>query len=290
MISPASTILAMSLSLASAFAPAAAAPDWVGTVRAAHAKFTGQAGTLACLGDSITVTLAFWTPMLYERKNAPDDMEKAFALVKKHLAQPCWRDWKGPQFGNEGTRTSQWAIEHIDEWLKRLNPESAVIMFGTNDLTALSAETYEKNMRQLTRRCLDNGTVPILTTIPPRHGLAPKAAQYADIVRKLAAELKVPLIDYHAEILRRRPADWDGADPKFSAYKDYEVPTLLSRDGVHPSNPKAHQDYSDDSLSRCGYGLRNYMTLMMYAKVLQELGTKRTSTTCLQDSMSVLKR
>ena len=49
-----------------------------------------------------------------------------------------------------------------------------------------------------------------------------------------AAEEKVPLIDYFAEILKRRPDDWDGALPKFKDVPGgtYDVPTLLSRDGV----------------------------------------------------------
>jgi len=253
----------------------AADPPWAGHVRQVHAKFTGQKGTLAAFGDSITVTLAFWTPLLYKRANAPADMEDAFALVKGHLAQPCWRDWKGPRFGNEGTKTTRWALDHVEEWLKSLNPEAVVVMFGTNDLNDMDAARYARNMRELTDKCLANGTIPILTTIPPRHGRAEKAAAFAKIVRDLAGELKVPLIDYHAEILRRRPDDWDGADEKFREHKGYDVPTLLARDGVHPSHPKAWQDdYSDEGLSKCGFGLRNYMTLMTYARVLEVLGVK----------------
>jgi len=250
-------------------------PAWADHARQVHAKFSGQKGTLAAFGDSITVTLAFWTPLLYKRTNAPAEMEEAFALVKRHLAQPCWRDWKGPRFGNEGMKTTRWALDHVDEWLKRLNPEAVVILFGTNDLNDVDAARYARNMRDLTDKCLANGTVPILTTIPPRHGRAEKAAAFAKIVRDLAGELKLPLIDYHAEILRRRPDDWDGADEKFREHKGYDVPTLLARDGVHPSHPKAWQDdYSDEALGKCGFCLRNCMTLMTYARVLNVLGDK----------------
>lgn len=45
---------------------------------------------------------------------------------------------------------------------------------------------------------------------------------------------------------------------------------LLSRDGVHPSNPKKYQDdYSEEALRSHGYGLRNYLVLMKYAEVLE---------------------
>ncbi|MGB2808516.1 MAG: right-handed parallel beta-helix repeat-containing protein [Sedimentisphaerales bacterium] len=246
---------------------------WAEAMAKIHERFTGEKGTFAHFGDSITVTLAFWTPLLYSRKNASEEMEQAYQLVEQYLKKECWRNWKGPQFGNEGRMTIRWAHENIDNWLALLKPEVALIMFGTNDLTSVGLEEYEKKTREVVQKCLDNGTVVILSTIPPRHGLAEKAALYADAVRKIARRMKVPLIDYHSEILKRRPADWDGALDKFSQYKGYDVPTLLARDGVHPSNPKeCCDDYSEEGLKCCGFSLRNYHVLMKYADVLKTLG------------------
>ena len=246
---------------------------WADAMTEVHERFSGEKGTFAHFGDSITVTLAFWTPLLYSRKNADEEMEQAYQLVRQYLKKECWRDWKGPQFGNEGRMTIRWAHENIDKWLARLKPEVALIMFGTNDLTSVGLEEYKKKTQEIVQKCLDNGTVVILSTIPPRHGLAEKAALYADAVRKIARRMKVPLVDYHSEILKRRPADWDGAMDKFSQYKGYDVPTLLSRDGVHPSNPKDYcDDYSEEGLKCCGYSLRNYLVLMKYAEVLKTLG------------------
>ena len=82
-------------------------------------------------------------------------------------------------------------------------------MFGSNDLTQMEPEEFATLTRRVVQRCLDNGTVVILSTIPPRHGFEQKASQFAEGVRRIAAELKVPLIDFHAEILRRRPDDLD---------------------------------------------------------------------------------
>jgi hypothetical protein len=246
---------------------------WADKMAKVNKVFSGEKGTFAHFGDSITVTLAFWTPLLYSRKNAPEEMEQAYKLVKQYLKKDCWRDWKGPKFGNEGRMTIRWAHENIDGWLAQLNPEVALIMFGTNDLTSVGLEEYEKKTREVAQKCLDNGTVVILSTIPPRHGLAEKAAIYADAVRKIARQMKVPLTDFNSEILKRRPADWDGALNKFSQYEGYDVPTLLSRDGVHPSNPKKYSDdYSEEGLKCCGYSLRNYLVLMKYADVLKTLG------------------
>ena len=95
---------------------------------------------------------------------------------------------------------------------------------------------------------------------------------FADAVRKIARELNVPLTDYHAEVLKRRPDDWDGADKQFSEYRGYDVPTLISRDGVHPSNPQKYaNDYSDEALRNNGFALRSYLALVKYAEVIDKV-------------------
>ena len=248
---------------------------WVPAMKRVHAKFKGERGTFAQFGDSITVSRAFWFGLQHARRNPPPEMVRDFDRVKDYMLEDCW-DWKGPQYGNEGRMTIRWAHENVDRWLKSLNPEVALIMFGTNDLGGLDLEEYEAKTRQVVERCLDNGTIVILSTIPPKHGQAEKAAVFADAIRKVAADLKVPLTDYHAEILKRRPEDWDGAMEKFSGYQGYDVPTLISRDGVHPSNPQQYSnDYSTEGLRNNGFVLRSYLTLMKYAEVVERVLPKR---------------
>jgi hypothetical protein len=46
------------------------------------------------------------------------------------------------------------------------------------------------------------------------------------------------------------------------------VPTLISGDGVHPSFPSKHADYSADALNSNGYQLRSVLTLHAYADVI----------------------
>jgi len=252
----------------------AAGPDadvWVPAMKEVHARFHGEQGTFALFGDSITVSKAFWFGLQYERKGADAKMAKAFELVEDYMLEDCW-DRRGPQYGNQGSMTIRWAHENVDAWLKRLNPEVALVMFGTNDLGPLEVEEYETKTRQVVQKCLANGTVVILSTIPPKHGRAEKAAVFAEAVRRIARELKVPLTDYHAEILKRRPDDWDGAMEKFSQYQGYDVPTLISRDGVHPSNPRKYVgDYSAEGLRHNGYGLRSYLALLKYAEVIEKV-------------------
>lgn len=249
---------------------------WRKSMIAVHARFTGQPGTFAHFGDSITDTLAFWAPLRNARRNAPPEMEQAYQQVSRHLRKECWREWKGPDYGNQSGQTIEWADRNVNAWLKKLNPETALIMFGTNDLRTVAVDEYQRKLREVVRRCLANGTVPILSTIPPRHDFVEKSAKYAEASRDVARELSVPLVDFHAEILKRRPDDWDGAAAAFRDFEGYDVPTLLSRDGVHPSAPtRFRDDYSEEALRSHGYGLRNYLVLLRYAQVVDFYSTPK---------------
>jgi hypothetical protein len=98
------------------------------------------------------------------------------------------------------------------------------------------------------------------------------AREYWLAALNIASSLKIPLIDYYVEIMRRRPDDWNGALEKFSEYEGYDVPTLISRDGGHPSHPvKYRNDFSEKALNCNGYGLRNYMTLRKYYEVITKV-------------------
>ena len=248
--------------------------DWIEPMKKVHQRFTGKRGTLAQFGDSITVTLAYWAPLAYGPKEMPHEMAAALAKVKKYIAPECWDKWKGGKYGSEGGMTIRWALENIDGWLKANNPETAIIMFGSNDVGAMEVAEYARKTRDLVRRCLEHGTVVILTTSPPRHARVEKSAEFADAVRQIAREEHLPLIDFHAEILKRRAQDWDGALPQFknSAGDEYQVLTLIARDGVHPSNPKDFSNkYSAEALRTSGYSLRNYLSLLAYADVIEKV-------------------
>jgi hypothetical protein len=248
--------------------------DWVEAMAAVHAQFKGKRGTFAHFGDSITVSRAFWSPLRDEPKNMTPAVARSYKRVKGYMSSACWSNWKGPESGNESAMTIRWAHENVDTWLKNLDPEVALIMFGTNDLKQVELDEYKEKTRQVVRRCLQNGTVVILNTIPPRSGMLKESRQYAEAASAIAREEKLPLVDYFGEVLRRRPDDWDGTLPKFASDSSdgYEVPTLISRDGVHPSNPRAgFGDFSETALNTNGYTLRSYLVLQAYARVIDRI-------------------
>lgn len=268
--------------------PKAAAPgrpdaaDWAGPMRRVHARFRGKPGTLAQYGDSITTSLAFLGPHAWgakiDPKNCPADVRADLDLVQGRANRRLWTEWKGPQWGNEGSMKSDWLAAHIDQWQKKIQPEVAVVLFGTNDIGQIPARRYAANLETALRRMMADGTVPILTTVPPKSGAEAQAREYRAAAIAVATRLDVPAVDFYGEILRRRPDDWDGRSEKFGHPQDvYGVATLIAADGVHPSNPSQYQnDFSEEALGRNGYNLRNYLTLRMYARVIRQVLTKET--------------
>ncbi len=258
------SLMRLLASLACLTAVARGADEWVEPMRAVRAKFTGQAGTVAQFGDSITITMAFFTPLSMDHKNVPADLAEAHAWLRKYVQPRCWRAWKGPQFGNEGRTTTDWGLANVAGWLKKLNPEVALVMWGTNDTyQGPRPPKYTDNLRLIIQACLDNGTVPILYTIPPKGDQAGNAKNtqlvesFVEAARTVAAEKKVPLVDFYKEMVSRQPTDFHK--------------TLLG-DGLHPSFPQAYQqDFSDEALKHSGYTLRNYLTLKALWEVHQKV-------------------
>ena len=234
-------------------------PYWVAPMMAVHANFHGTRGTIARFGDSITYSGAFFKPMQWPFTNTTTEEQAALDWLKAYMLPACWT-WQDDAvaYGNgcySGTMSS-WPLQtdqappatNINHWLNKLKPELAVVMWGTNDLGPMDVTTYTNNMRQVIQACKTYGTIPLLTTIPPRRSYDAKSAQFAQAMRDLAIEQQVPLIDYNQEVLTRQPTTWDG--------------TLISGDGVHPSyNGTTAQDFSQASLNSNGYLLRNWATL-----------------------------
>jgi hypothetical protein len=237
-------------------------PAWVENMRIVHASFKGKAGTIAQYGDSISVTLAFFAPLQWEVKN-PGDQETNLKNLRAYVAKECW-NWKGPEHGNQGGSEAKWGLDGIDGWLKKHNPEIALIMWGTNDSKHRAAGTgYKETLGKLVDKVLANGTIPVLYTIPPRGDQAgnkevtARMEEYVKAVRELAAEKKVPLIDFYKEILDRQPENFH---------------TTLLGDALHPSYPKEHQNnFSAESLKQSGYTLRNYLTLKMFGEIFDSV-------------------
>jgi len=249
---------------------------WVEPMKKVHARFKGKKGTLAQYGDSITVSMAYLAGLSYGkgivRKNMTPEVRKEMDVVEKYADRRLWRKWKGGGWGNTGNMMSNWLFGGIDGWQKKMQPEAATIMFGTNDIGRIWPPQYTEYMAASCRRMMQDGTVPMLNSIPPCYKGGHR--EYWLAALSIAHGLKVPLIDFYAETMKRRPDDWNGRLKKFkdAGFKGYGVPTIVSGDGVHPSNPAKYKgDWSEEALSCSGFGLRDYMTLRMYYQVISKV-------------------
>ncbi len=233
--------------------------DWVQPMRAVHQNFTGDPGAVGLLGDSITYGHQFFTP-LFANGAVADSKTIADLRRFRQTLPPEIAEWKTAIHGNQGGWRITNGLPKLDEALIRDNPEIAFVMFGTNDMNdgPPDATRYETNLRRYVEQLLQNGTVPILSTLPPKKGYGPLVAAYNDVIRRVARALTVPLVDYHGAIMRRRPRDW---------YR-----TLIMGDGVHPTFPPEFQkDMTEAGLRESGFTLRNYLTLEATLAVLDRL-------------------
>lgn len=135
-------------------------------------------------------------------------------------------------------------------------PLYGVVMIGTNDLASGTLTTYMANLTRIVTIMEDNGTVPVVSTIPDR----PEEARYAPLVtsfnnaiRALTASRNIPLIDYWV-VMHDLPSQ--GID---------------TADGIHPSiyrnmgDPQANQ--LTDAALQYGYNMRNLTALLMFDRL-----------------------
>jgi hypothetical protein len=130
----------------------------------------------------------------------------------------------------------------------RLNhPAVALIMFGSNDVIAVPAEDYARNLRTITEFSITQGVIPVLSTIPPRRGFEDRTTFYNQLIRQTAAQFGTPLWDYNAAMLTLPDAG-------------------LSDDGLHPSAPpnpfENGANFTGENL-RYGYVMRNLTALQV---------------------------
>ncbi len=263
---------------------------WVGPMKKAHSEWKGTPGTFSQYGDSITVTMAFWTPLKYgEYQGGPPEMHEALAAARKYIHKDVWRDWKDGRWGCSGGTTISWAFDNIDQWQERMNAESAVVMWGTNDAyLGPAVPVYTEKYAAVIDRILADGTVPIITTLPPRHTQRLSVEGFMTVWNFRLATIYIarakgaPLIDLWAEMVRRRPDDWDGKLPKFQQFVTreqggtYNAPTMIAGDGIHPSAPKRFRDdWSEQGLTHNGFVLRNFLTLKKWHEIYQKVLTDR---------------
>lgn len=142
--------------------------------------------------------------------------------------------------------------------LQLLRPSVALIMFGTNDLEDFTALQFRRSLASVVRRVSAAGTIPVISTIPPRaqRRFAPRVARFNAEIAALAENRALPLWNYWRQL----------TEPGVPG-------SGLSRDGVHPSAlcpPCTAVDFRPAGL-RYGYDLRNLGALLVLDRLRRRL-------------------
>lgn len=135
-----------------------------------------------------------------------------------------------------------------------VKPAVAFIMLGSNDVELFDATTFRANMDRIAQITLENGIVPIISTMPERDGY--DVAPYNRALQELSLQYGLPLWDYW-RVLQTAPNNG------------------MAEDGVFPSapapdNPAASADFRVQNLSY-GYNIRNLTGLIALDTVWREI-------------------
>lgn len=240
---------------------------------AARGELVGnQPGVFAKIGDSITASPSFLQALACQRPrlgawselrgtlgffgdtSVPPGTEEAQCSVSNSYSRvgvaavPGWRAVdalsrleSSPECGD---------LPAVSCELQLLRPSVALIMFGTNDLEDFTAVQFRRNLARVVRRVSSAGTIPVISTIPPRATrlFSPRVARFNEEIAALAENRALPLWNFWREMVEPGVPDQG-----------------LGEDGVHPSAlcpPCTAIDFRPDGL-RQGYALRNLGALLV---------------------------
>ena len=132
-------------------------------------------------------------------------------------------------------------------------PIFSMIMFGTNDVMFFEADLFDFYMRSIILETINNGTVPILYTIPTRPEFPEKTYQFNQVIIKLAEDYDLPLVNLWAAIQDLPFEGVDQAEP------------------IHLSIPVDERAGDFTTNLDYGYTVRNLITLQALDILLEGL-------------------
>lgn len=253
--------------------------DYAAEMSKVAARFKGTEGVVLHIGDSITYANQYGAWARHGAGKTPEDVAtcqwmhvgKDNDLDGVFLARVD-RPGNRSDTAVSGIRSNEWlaggksGCPPLADVVKKYNPRMAVVMLGTNDVNGgRSPQEIKADMGKIVDLLLGNGTIPILSTIPPIKGKDAQVKAVNEGLLALVKERKIPHIDYHGEILKRRPTDWLG--------------TLISDDGVHPTpgvnGANGASAPTEENLKNSGYLLRGWLSVRKISEVKARVLDKR---------------
>ena len=250
--------------------------DYAAAMKKVAAKFKGKEGVVLHVGDSITHANPYgqWARggegrsdedkavLAWMHLGADDESDGWFLARYDHPNGGRSHSAAGGMRWDELLAGGKAELPSLAEMLKTYQPQIVVLMMGTNDASAgRKVEDVTKDAETAVKLILENGTICILSTIPPHIGSPERSKAYNEALRVVAKKHELPLIDYEREILKRRPDDWNG--------------TLLNKNDVHPTagieGAKASSAPTDENLARSGYLLRGWLSVKKIGEVKRKV-------------------
>lgn len=239
-------------------------PDLVARLRAIAARGPSlNDNVFSKVGDSITVNTAF---MACFASTAAVDLGG-----REHLRPTLDRYRSGSVGGTDPFRrvslaaTVGWSAHAalsgspspLTRELDAARPSVAAVMFGTNDIQSRDIFRYGASLLDIADQAIARGTIPILSTVPPRDDNADAdlwVPRYNAVVRGVAQSRGVPLVDLHGALLPL-PSHGLGGDrlhPNAYATSAGQRACVLTPEGL-----------------RFGYNQRNLLTLEALHRVAE---------------------
>lgn len=204
-----------------------------------------RANVFSKIGDSITDNSVFLEPIglgEYDLRGYPE-----LAPVVDYFSQAVARDHNS--FANTSLAAkggwSTWNVTNpdsadpdfclpgetpLDCEYRLVRPSVALIMLGTNDVLTRDPEVYESWMRDIVETSIQQGVIPVLSTIPAFHGEEAKGRVESinGIIIRLAQEYDIPLWDYWSAIqyLPNNGLSLDGIHPSWAVPADFTPENL----------------------------------------------------------------
>ncbi len=240
------------------------------TVFAAGQRIGNRRNVFSKVGDSITVAEVMYYPIGYRAYTLGGytSLQTTIDFFMREQARDnnsfnntslaAGNGWTtatvlNPQFANPQVCQSG-EIPLVCEY-RTTRPAVALIMLGSNDVARVPAEEFANNLRVIVQISIENGVIPVLSTIPPRRDYEAQVEVYNQIIINTANEHGASLWDYYT-VMQGLP---DGG---------------LSSDGLHPSAPPFGfgdaANFTDEYL-RYGYVMRNLTALQVLDALRQRV-------------------
>lgn len=239
------------------------------------------------IGDSITASPKFMTPLVHPASTVSEEVLAHLSLGGESILSR-YRDvpivagldsFRAPRAAKIGA-PSGWAappgvspdVSPVGQLIRTHRPAIVLLMFGSNDATtrfvdhAALVAGFDARMSQIVDQLEAAGVIVVLHTVP-RHmrdaGRPDCDTRAGDLSNWRMAVQTSAVSAAAAELACRRHLPLIDLRHAFDALLNHGI----GPDGVHPNAHKASAGKLDPEGLRCGYNVRNYITLRMLREI-----------------------